>query len=114
MNNLKKLLPVFIILLLLIVVKNNVSFILDFTKKGSALENLQKKLAAEDKKSKYLKERLYFVKNDRFVEDQAQNKLGMLRPGEYFVIAPTTTPLGSKAAEPEQTPNWQKWLELFF
>lgn len=106
-------LPYLIILLLLIVVKNNISFILDFTSQGSALENLQKTLVSEDKKNKYLKERLYFVKTDRFVQDQAQNKLGMLKAGEYFVIAPGT-PIKNRDVEPEQKPNWQKWLQLFF
>lgn len=77
-------------------------------------ENLKKKLATEQKKNQYLKERLYYVKTDNFVEEEAQNKLGLLRPGEYFVIAPTPAPNQSEAIVIDDRPNWKKWWELFF
>ncbi len=112
--NIKKLLPILLILLPLVVIKNNVAFILDYMSKGSALGNLEKNLAAEQKKNGYLHERLYYVKTDQFAADEAQNKLGMLKPGEYFVIAPTGAPLRNLELNPESKPNWQKWLSLFF
>jgi len=114
MPTIKRFLPFFIILLLLLVIKNNVTIILDFVNKGSAIGNLQKNLATEEKKNQFLKERLYYVKGDQFVEDHAQNKLGMLKPGEYFVIAPTATPFGNSTVQSDTKPNWQKWLSLFF
>ena len=113
MITIKKLIPFLLILLLLIVVKNNVVFILDYLHKGSALGNLEKNLTAEQKKNQFLKERLYYVKTDQFVADEAQNKLGMLKPGEFFVIAPTGTPLRNLELNPDSKPNWQKWLDLF-
>lgn len=109
----KKFLPAFIILLLLLVIKNNVVFILGFLKNGSVFGNLQKTLASEQKQNQFLTERLYYVKGDRFVTDQAQNKLGMLKPGEYFVIAPTAEPLNRETQTTDDRPNWKKWLDLF-
>lgn len=87
---------------------------MDYLSKGSALSHLEKNLAAEQKKSGYLHEKFYYVKTDQFVADEAQNKLGMLKPGEYFVIAPTGAPLKNLELNPDSKPNWRRWLELFF
>jgi len=110
----KKLLPVLIILILLIVVKNNLTYILNFVNHGSALEKLQENLNEEKKKNEYLKTRLSIVKNDEFVKDEAQNKLGMLKSGEFFVIAPTVAPPDTRTFDFDDKPNWQKWFQLFF
>lgn len=110
----KKILPYLIILLLIVVIKNNVAFIFEFVSTGSALNRLEKTLVSEENKNKYLQEKLFIVKNDRFVEDEAQNKLGMLKAGEYFVIAPTATPLDIRTFDFDDKPNWKKWLSLFF
>lgn len=114
MSTIKKLLPFLIILILLVWIKNNVSYLINYQKTGSALSNMQKNLSTEQKKNQFLKERLYYVKGDKFVADQAQNKLGMLKENEYFVIAPTATPLNSEVQTINTEPNWKKWLQLFF
>ena len=54
------------------------------------------------------------VKTDKFVADQAQNKLGMLKSGEYFVIAPTASPDMIPIQNLNSKPNWRKWIDLFF
>ena len=114
MSTIKKILPFIIIILLLVVIKNNVSFLLNYKKSGSALSSLENNLAAEQKKNQYLSERLYYVKTDKFVKNQAQNKLGMLKEGEFFVIAPTAAPLNAPIQIVNSEPNWKKWWELFF
>ncbi len=88
--------------------------ILEARDNKNTADNLKKKLAIESKKNQYLKERLYYVKTDKFVEEEAQDKLGLLRPGEYFVIAPTPAPLHSESVVIDDRPNWKKWWELFF
>jgi hypothetical protein len=65
------------------------------------------------KENTYFRERLKYVKTQQFIEDEAKEKLGLLRPGEFFVIAPTSTPLNQYPVI-EGYPNWKKWLELFF
>lgn len=111
---LKKIFPILIIFFLLIIIKANVSNILDFIQNGSALGSLEKKLVEEKKKNTYLRERLKLVRDDQFAAEEAQTKLGMLKSGEYFVIAPTATPLESQTFDFEQKPNWKRWWELFF
>jgi cell division protein FtsB len=95
------------------VIKNNVTSTFDYLHKGSAKANLEKTLASEKKENQYLKEKLNLVKTDKFVAEEAQNKLGLLREGEFFVIAPTAAPLEGERIEVDSKANWQKWLELF-
>lgn len=110
----KRLLPILLILILLIVIKNNISYILQFLEHGSPAQNLKKLLSEEEKRNKFLKERLYYVKTNEFVSEEATEKLGMLKNEEYFVIAPTSTPLNNARIEYDTKPNWRKWLDLFF
>jgi len=114
MSTIKKLLPFIVIILLVIWIKNNISLIINYKNQGSALSGLEKNLASEQKKNQYLNEKLYYVKTDKFVENQAQNKLGMLKEGEFFVIAPTAAPQNTPTQTINTEPNWKKWWELFF
>src|SRR3989344_7715810 len=96
MNIFKKIFPFLVILVLLIIIRNNTVSILASRNNTNTASNLEKKLATEKKKNQYLNERLYYVKTDNFVEEEAQEKLGLLRPGEYFVIAPTPSLLDNE------------------
>ena len=110
----KKLLPIIAIIILLIVIKNNVSSIFRTLEDDNTAENLKEKLISEQKKNQFLKEHLFYVKTDQFVEEEAREKLLMSRPGEYIVLAPTSTPLNQEKIEINTNPNWRKWWELFF
>jgi len=110
----KKILPIVIIIVLLILIKNNITHILNFLSNGSTLGSLEKTLTVEEKKNRYLNERLKYVKTDKFIEEEAKEKLGMLKEGEFFVIAPTGAPLDRGEIKVDTTPNWKKWWELFF
>ena len=110
----KKILPIIVIIILLIVIKNNASSIFRTLEDENTAENLKEKLISEQKKNQFLKEHLFYVKTDQFVEEEAREKLLMTRPGEYVVIAPTASPLNQEKIEIDTRPNWRKWWELFF
>lgn len=114
MNILKKLLPFLIIIILVVFIKNNLSAISASLNNTNTTGNLTQQLAVEKKENLYLKERLFYVRTNQFVEEQAKEKLGLLRPGEYFVIAPTPAPAEVKNVVIDDRPNWKKWLNLFF
>ena len=99
---------------MLLLIKNNISGILRTVEDENTADNLRKKLATEEKRNQFLNERLFYVQTEDFVEEEAREKLGMSRPGEYTVIAPTSTPLGHEKIEIDNKPNWRRWLELFF
>lgn len=110
----KKLLLVIPVLVLLLIIKNNISGIVRTLEDENTAENLKEKLVSEQKKNKFLKEHLFYVKTNQFVEKEAREKLLMSRPGEYVVIAPTASPLDQEKIEIDTRPNWQKWWSLFF
>lgn len=110
----KKILPFLVILVLLLIIKGNIQGILSAGNNAGTTRELTKQLQDQKKKNSYLKEKLAYVKTNQFVADQAQGKLGLLRDGEYFVIAPTPQPLNTASVIIDNTPNWQKWLHLFF
>ena len=109
----KKILPFLVILVLLLIIKGNISDILTSGNDATVTKKLEKQLADEKKENVYLKQRLAYVKTNQFIADQAEGKLGLLRDGEYFVIAPTPQPLNSSTVLILDKPNWQKWLDLF-
>lgn len=77
------------------------------------LKDLRTKQAAEQKEQAYLSQKLYYAKTDAFVEEEARQKLGLVRPGEQIVVDQKILPVTPKS-EPIAVPNWQKWLRLFF
>ena len=114
MNTLKKALPFIVVIVLILIIKGNISAIIKTKNNAKQVESLQNQLALEEQKNKYLKERLSYVKTNEFVKEEAENKLGMLGEGEYFVIAPTPGPASASNLILNNKPNWQKWLDLFF
>ncbi len=114
MNTARKILPFLIILVLLLIIKGNISAILGSFHNENTTTNLKKQLSLQKKQNQYLKERLSYVKTDQFVREEAQDKLGLLKNGEYFVIAPTPAPFEGKSVFLDSDPNWKKWLKLFF
>lgn len=110
----KKISLIFLIIILLFLIKNTIFSIFDTLKNGKVSNSLQTQLVSEQKKNKFLKERLFYVKTDNFVEDEARRKLGMVRVGEHTVIVPSEPEKDSKPIEIDTRPNWEKWLKLFF
>jgi cell division protein FtsB len=110
----KTMLAVIAVIILLFIIKNNMANIIKTLEDENTAGNLKKKIAEEQRQNQFLRERLFYVKTNQFVEKEAREKLGLSKPGEYIVIAPNPTPLNRNEAETDTRPNWQKWLELFF
>lgn len=56
------------------------------------------------------------AKTDTFVEQQARDKLGMVKPGDNPVIitnTPPPPPPPAPAAAPPTPTHWQQWASLF-
>lgn len=74
---------------------------------------LQQQEDAEKQKNQFLKQELYFVNTSQFIEQEAREKLGMVKPGEHIVLAPPQQ-TEIKTVAIDTTPNWKKWWNLFF
>jgi cell division protein FtsB len=114
MISFKKVFPFFVIIILVVIIKNNISSILASIDNVYTTKNLANQLKIEQKEQKFLQERLKYVSSEQFIEEQAKEKLGLLKEGEFFVIAPTSVPPNSNPAPSIDYPNWKKWLDLFF
>ena len=87
-------------------------------KSGDRLQEATERLHLLEVKNKELKKRLEEVKTPAFLEEQARDKLGLVRDGETIVIIPEeklNQVMGvTEKLEEIKLPNWMGWLKLFF
>lgn len=103
---------------LLIFAYNLIGQIFNTLKSEDRLSYATEQLYELEKKNKALNKRLAEIKSEYFVEQQARDKLGLVREEETVVIIPEEKikqVLGTqKQAEEPRLPNWQGWLRLFW
>lgn len=87
-------------------------------KSGDRLQEATERLHQLEVKNKELKHKLEEVKTPAFLEEQARDKLGLVKEGETIVIIPEeklNQVLGiTDKIEEIKLPNWQGWLKLFW
>ena len=111
--NTKTIASFIIVVFLLFIIKNIVVSIVDLKQNSQIVTSLINQEGEAKKQNQFLKERLYFVNTDEFIEKQAREKLGMVKQGEYIVLAPPAQEK-SKVVPIDTDPNWKKWWKLFF
>lgn len=103
-------------LISLLVINNLIRSIISLSQKQELISSAQKQLDKEKKENELLKQQLQQVNNTRFIEEQARNKLFMVKEGEQLVLLPKELPLqNSKQSvtnREEKTP-FQEWIALF-
>lgn len=75
----------------------------------------QNELTKAQSQNSELKKQLSHVKNPEFVEEQARDRLFLVKPGEKTVVIPQNllpTPISPKKIVISKS-NWQKWMEIF-
>lgn len=79
------------------------------------IKNTENKIALETDKQDRLKRELAQAESPDFIESQARDKLNMVREGEIVILMPTIS-ISVQQTSPisELSPNWQKWLKLFW
>lgn len=117
---------VYLILLLigLYLMLNLSQSIISLTTKNKELEQANDKVEKEISRNSQLISELSKVQNPKYIEQQAREKLGMSRPGETVVVVPeeavvqmaslTASLSADFYARFDETPNWQKWVKLFW
>lgn len=112
----KRILFITTIVTLLIICTNLVKSIYDIYSKKDILLQIQKKLEKAQTDNIVLKHQLVVVQSQQFIEEQARDKLFMVKPGESTILLPQATPAGqSGIGMPSSViPNWKKWWNTFF
>lgn len=108
----KKILYIAAVFVLLLIINGLTHSVYDLWTKRDFLTEAQKTLEREKAENKKLQQDLSRVNTREFIEEEARNKLFLVKPDEKVVIIS----VASKSAEKKESPkpNWQKWVDLFF
>jgi len=112
--NTKTVILVIVTIALLLIIKNIVGSILTLRQNSRIVTTLKGKELEEQQKRQFLKQKLFSVNTPQFVENEAREKLGMVKPGEHIVLAPPAANKQTKITKVDNSPNWEKWWRLFF
>lgn len=110
----KKAFFIVIVIILLVVINNLIHSIYDIWSKQDLLNQAQKQLSQEELKNQKLKASLSYVQTPQFVEQEARNKLFLVKPGEQDVLVSSSPTSQPQKQEKVKVNNWQKWVDLFF
>jgi cell division protein FtsB len=112
--NTKTLILLGIIVILLLLIKNIVSSIVTLRQNSRIVTELEEREKEELQRREFLKQQLHFSNTQEFIESQAREKLGMVKPGEHIVLMPPQEVENEEEIKIDTTPNWKKWWNLFF
>ena len=108
----------FAIIFVSVIIINNLSHsIYTLWQKKSLLLDARQELVIEQTHNQGLKKQLAIVNKPQFIEEQARDKLFLVRPGEGVIVIPSEYLQASPSAvpkPPDTRPNWQKWWDVFF
>lgn len=82
-------------------------------KNGSIASDLTNQYNEEQKKHQFLTQQYFYINNNQYIEEQAREKLGLAKNGEYIVLVPSPTQNSSRERKINNESNWQKWWNLF-
>lgn len=111
----KKVLAIFVVIACILIINNLAHSIYNLWQKRDLLTSAQEELNKAKEQNKSLKSKLSLVDSPQFIEEEARNKLFLVRPGEELLITKELQNASSSAKlNGNEKPNWQKWWELFF
>ncbi|MDO8269428.1 MAG: septum formation initiator family protein [Candidatus Levybacteria bacterium] len=112
--NTKTVILLIIIVVLLLVIKNIVASIISLRQNSQIVTSLKQQEILEKEKKRFLQQQFYYVTTPQFIENEAREKLGMVKPGEHIVLAPPPSEPQKQPDTTDYSPNWKKWWRLFF
>lgn len=86
----------------------------DIYKKQDVLVDAKKELEKEKSENEKLKAQLSYAKTNEFIEQEARNKLFLVKEGEQEVVLDSKLLKEDSKNKKEHKENWQKWWDLFF
>lgn len=111
----KKVLAVFVVIACLLIINNLIHSIYNLWQKRDLVTLAQEELNKAKEQNKALKSKLSLVDSPQFIEEEARNKLFLVKPGEEILITKDVRNASSSAKSNEnEKPNWQRWWDLFF
>lgn len=112
----KKVIFLIIVVIGMVIIFRLVVSIIELWHKKDVLTAVEKQLVQQEKENKYLKKQLTVVQSRQFIEEEARNKLFLVKPGESTILINQSLLKieDNSKKETSQIPIWQRWLRLFF
>jgi len=113
----KKVLFFIILGISILIINNLVRSIYTLWQKYDLVTLAQKERDRQKQENQRLKSQLSHVQSKEFIEEQARNKLFLVKPGEQEVLISEDLIKGSStpsAQAKKNDQNWRKWWGLFF
>lgn len=111
----KKVIFFVIIIIFLFIINNFFHSIYRLWQKQDLIVSARRELAREKAEQRKLANDLEMVKKPNYLEEEARNKLFLVKPGEEVVVIPSTSPSVTTkqhiVKKPE--PVWLQWYKLF-
>jgi len=112
----KKPIQVLIIVIGIVLIVSLSRSILKMFRAKDELKLAEQKIEELQKEAAILTEKKDFYQSEEFIEQEARNKLNMVKEGETVVVLPPNLKelLGGRENQPQiLLPNWRQWLNLF-
>ena len=106
-----------IVIVSLFTINNLVHSIYTLWQKKHLVVDAQLEVERERQKNQELKNKLQRIQNPQFIEEEARNKLFLVKPGEQIVVLSEKDLKATVSAKPriqDNRSNWKKWADLFF
>lgn len=113
----KKVLLVLLLITAIIIGNSLVSSIVTLWQKKNLVLEAQKELDVQKQENQKLKAQISYAQTPQFIEEQARNKLLLIKSNEEELMLPAATPSSAVSEEPvfqQNETNWEAWRRLFF
>lgn len=111
----KKMLYILIIIISVYIINNLVRSIYNLWQKQDLVTQAREELQKEKNNNAKLNDQLLQVKRPEFIEEEARNKLFMVRKGESIVLMPSISTISkTRSIKKQQKHHWEEWVEFFF
>lgn len=113
----KNFLLVITLIIAFFIINNMGHSIYTLWQKHDLVTKTENELDKEKSQHAKLERQLRTVQDPQFVEEEARNKLFLVKPNEQVIVLPSETVSTTPSPTPTPDiiqPNWQQWKELFF
>ena len=112
-STIKKILFLVAIIVCLIIINGLLHSIYNLWQKQDLVVKAKEELNREILANQELRVQLSYVKSDQFIEQEARNKLFMVKEGENSVIVPPDLIKKKEEKKEIVLAPWQQWINLF-
>ncbi len=111
----KRILFFIVVIASFVIINNLIHSIYNLSQKKDLITKTKDQLTREQQENARLKKLVSQAEQPQFVEEEARNKLQMVKPGEQIVIVPTSAPeeTGVNRRNRNGDPKWKQWIDLF-